>query len=376
MAAASSRDDAGGIGGRNVAATGRLGRTRPAALVATLLFAHARPCGGRCRACRRGHRPTADRLIGFRPANGRRPRRRVEDGTRSDLGQLVPHAGCVWGRQPHGGVLPDEHVLYGGQLERLRLLLHRRSVGQGCTSGLQLAARHLGFSVSSCMAVGGGGSTYRFSNGRWSIGPSLPHAIALFSVSCPSSSFCMAVGRGTRAYTYANGTWSATKKLPHNTLPGEPPHPYCVDQITAVGVSCTSSSFCVVVGTQRAWIYTDGNWSSGVVQAVRDSGFWSISCVSPSFRVGAGNGAFTYSRRQPMDISFLSYNHLLHGAQRASRREPILGRSMESSRPSRRWGGSKRVVPHAVVLYSGHRQWLLGLQSVIVTLDPATTPCR
>ncbi|HST49363.1 hypothetical protein [Jatrophihabitans sp.] len=84
-------------------------------------------------------------------------------------------------------------------------------------------------------------------------------------VSCTSATFCMAVGTG-RAFRYDGNSWSAGSQGGGNA------------------VSCVSPTFCVGVGSGAAWTYDGSQWSEGVL-VTPNSDLISISCASTSFCV-------------------------------------------------------------------------------------------
>jgi len=96
----------------------------------------------------------------------------------------------------------------------------------------------------------------------------------LLGVSCTSSSFCMAVDADGSTVTYNGTSWSS-------------PNP--IDPDTALeSVSCTSPSFCAAVDvTGDAFTYDGTSWSAA---ASIDPGntLSSVSCTSPSFCVTVG----------------------------------------------------------------------------------------
>jgi uncharacterized Fe-S cluster protein YjdI len=104
---------------------------------------------------------------------------------------------------------------------------------------------------------------------------------SLSSVSCPSVGFCAAED-GSDVYFLHGKTWTEQKGV----------DPF------ATSISCSSSSFCVVVdgndeSTGGTRTFSDGTWSARTANAT--SGPVTISCVSPTFCVGANQGhTFTF----------------------------------------------------------------------------------
>ncbi len=135
-------------------------------------------------------------------------------------------------------------------------------------------------SPSFCVSVGGAsthGSAAVYSAGTWSEASLIDPQAGLLSVSCPSSSFCMAMDGGGRALTYNGSAWS--EPLPTGG--------------SLFHVSCVSASFCAAVGAEYAATYRDGQWSEPV--HVSAGGLDSVSCSSETFCMaidpGGGGGA-------------------------------------------------------------------------------------
>ena len=142
--------------------------------------------------------------------------------------------------------------------------------------------------ASFCMAVAGstsaaGGSTYLYSHGRWSSGQRFTKdGYGESSVSCPSVSGCVVVGWGGDHH-YSNGVWSSQASF--------------AGPVTSL--SCTSIAFCVAVQRDRgdggiAMIYAHGKWSTNNGGVIAEPS--AVSCASSSFCVAlGGNGSYSYS---------------------------------------------------------------------------------
>jgi hypothetical protein len=130
-------------------------------------------------------------------------------------------------------------------------------------------------SVRSCMAVGAinrsgnhkAALVERWDGSGWSIQSTPKRLVSLSGVSCPSTTACMVVG-GSQSARWNGRRWSV-----RSTGKGE----------TLIGVSCWSSNGCVAVGTGTfAERWNGRNWSTEHVPdpgGINDT-LWSVSCVS------------------------------------------------------------------------------------------------
>jgi hypothetical protein len=132
--------------------------------------------------------------------------------------------------------------------------------------------------VSRCVVVGWGGD-HHYSNGMWSTQVSFAGPVT--SLTCTSVAFCVAVqqvrGDGGIAITYAHGKWS-TK---NGGVIAEPS-----------AVSCASTSFCIALGRNSAYSYSNGTWSSAQPLGLGIT-LSSVSCPSRSFCVAVGGSGTT-----------------------------------------------------------------------------------
>jgi hypothetical protein len=125
------------------------------------------------------------------------------------------------------------------------------------------------------------------------------------SISCASASFCAATDVFGNAYMYYGGDeWTAPEALGPGSGMSLP--------YDAASGSCSSASFCLVVGydqnyTNYAYTYEESSWSAPTVvpgQSSYDDGtqMQSVSCVSPNFcmAVDLYGAAFLYSGLAPL----------------------------------------------------------------------------
>jgi uncharacterized Fe-S cluster protein YjdI len=139
-------------------------------------------------------------------------------------------------------------------------------------------------SATNCFAIDGAGDKVTWNGSTWS-GPApavsgSPGQGGQGGTSCSTSSFCMVVGFNG-AWAYSGGTWS------HTDLD---------DDYYWQSVSCPSTTFCVAAdGNGHVSTYSKGTWSAP--DQLDATGQLSVSCVSSSFCiVGAGSGkAYTWN---------------------------------------------------------------------------------
>jgi hypothetical protein len=126
------------------------------------------------------------------------------------------------------------------------------------------------------------GPSAALASGVWSAPDKIGTGLGLVSVSCSSATFCAVVGTngGPSGYavTYNGTSWSPTHI-----------------GIVAGAVSCASASFCVALGEGgHASTYNGRSWSVGSVGSPGPLG--SVSCASTSFCVAVdGKNAVTYT---------------------------------------------------------------------------------
>lgn len=126
-----------------------------------------------------------------------------------------------------------------------------------------------------CVTFNAQGDVFSYDGHSWSQ-PSSLWSAGIYErgqVSCPTSSFCV-LENGHRVYMYRNGHWSAGPRL------------------SATGVSCSSSNFCVVIGASHrgassfASIYRK-KWG-GPMAVDHGSAVGSVSCASSAFCAAGG----------------------------------------------------------------------------------------
>jgi hypothetical protein len=191
------------------------------------------------------------------------------------------------------------------------------SPGRGSASSLSGISC---LSASSCTAVGAysasglvSGTLVESWNGStWSVVPSPNAGTAgnndLSSVSCLSASFCTAVGSyfaanaafQTLAETWNGSTWSVVPTPDTGSNPA--------DQ-GLQGVSCTSASGCIAVGSYEIQAWNGSSWS--LVPAPQLHGapgvgqLNGVSCVSATMCMNAGWRAGTEQARHPKTLTEL-----------------------------------------------------------------------
>lgn len=158
----------------------------------------------------------------------------------------------------------------------------------GSTWALSLTTTTGGLGSVSCgwstfCVAAGGRYAYRWDGAHWSAPATLVRAgTRLLSVSCAGKSFCQAVAHnvnGNFALRWNGSSWSGATFL------------YSAGGDTLWSVSCVSASFCVAAG-DAGYVarWTSGRWSVATI-AGEGSGYdvYSVSCTSPTFCVAAGN---------------------------------------------------------------------------------------
>jgi hypothetical protein len=152
-------------------------------------------------------------------------------------------------------------------------------------------------STSNCFAVGsdteGGNVGFlveHFDGSSWGVqtfaGPPTTSFSLFNAVSCPSSSFCMAVGKygpagradEPLAATYDGHGWTVqTVPLPSGV------------QGSASGVSCTSATFCMVVGGTDEWSWDGSSLTRQPTIGSPPVLLTSVSCLSSAFCEAVGS---------------------------------------------------------------------------------------
>ncbi len=123
-------------------------------------------------------------------------------------------------------------------------------------------------SPTLCVALQANGTAALW-NGGWGASSSSGVAGA-DSISC-SGSFCVAVGTNGTAATFNGTSWSSTQQIDSSPL---------------VGVSCTSSTFCLAIDDVGGLVRWSGHWGSRIVGTTSTAYFYSdVSCASSNFCV-------------------------------------------------------------------------------------------
>lgn len=179
-------------------------------------------------------------------------------------------------------------------------------------------------SATFCVAVGhvvasniqGGQTLVESWNGTtWSTTPSLTdlNGSSLSAVSCTSPTDCVAVGVDWSAddfplvYTWHGSTWSTTGVI--DTIA-----PYGLGRLSSV--SCTTSTFCMAVGSwndfgatvgPRVYVQIGSSWSAIAYPSI-SAGVGTVACTGPTFCMTPGyswNGTTWSATSSPGSISGL-----------------------------------------------------------------------
>jgi len=141
-------------------------------------------------------------------------------------------------------------------------------------------------SAIACTAVGssmGSPLIERWNGTSWTIQSAPASQGGLSSVSCPSATACTAVG-GNLAATWDGNSWTFE----------QPPNPAGISSVTLNAVSCSSPSACIAVGQAGSTQPLAERWdgSSWTVQPTptpgTDDGLMSVSCSSSTWCLAVG----------------------------------------------------------------------------------------
>ena len=135
-----------------------------------------------------------------------------------------------------------------------------------------------------CLAVGLTGQTAVWDGSSWRVAPSISHSVAFVSgVSCVRSSFCVAIGSYSTmkrtvnyAVTWTGTSWRAPDKLYTDIGEGG-------EYDLVHGVSCTSTSFCMVLGNVGSLLWNGSRWSKRNGATGGTDGNGVLSCASNRF---------------------------------------------------------------------------------------------
>jgi hypothetical protein len=126
----------------------------------------------------------------------------------------------------------------------------------------------------------------------------------LVDVSCTSASFCAALDTVGGVFMYDGSTWTTRQATGIQTPRG--------------GISCASSTFCVVVGYEYVAVYDGTAWSEQ--HRVTEDPITAVDCASSSFCVvsDAGHHVLTYDGSTWSQSIIVDPNHMLTGVDCAS----------------------------------------------------------
>jgi hypothetical protein len=129
-----------------------------------------------------------------------------------------------------------------------------------------------------CVSVGTGISVW---NGQsWTQPQPFGLTSNLTSVLCPEVTSCQAVDDTGQVETWNGTAWSGPQQAP---IPASSPGGSFSAVADPVGISCGTSTFCVVVNAGSAVAWTGASWSTHV--ADRGSVLNAVSCVTATFCV-------------------------------------------------------------------------------------------
>lgn len=152
-------------------------------------------------------------------------------------------------------------------------------------------------SASFCAAASTDGNLLTYNGKSWSAPVAVDSNLGegITKVSCGSASFCMAATESetrteppfSEVTTWNGATWSA---------PSEPP----VETDVGFGLSCPSTSFCMLVGGTESAIYNGSSWSKPIEVEPEEGAYGiysgyqiyleTVSCTSSSYCVAVGEG--------------------------------------------------------------------------------------
>jgi hypothetical protein len=146
------------------------------------------------------------------------------------------------------------------------------------TSGMSGFTKVSCGSTRSCLAVDGDGAVAHYDGRAWSRPASLGHRVHIETVSCPTATFCLALGSHT-------ALWNGVRwRLSHS--------PLLAGYSGTPQLSCSSAGFCVATevrgsaGAQTTFLWTHRSWHrSGTLHV----GWGPISCTSSRFCMVIGS---------------------------------------------------------------------------------------
>jgi hypothetical protein len=147
-------------------------------------------------------------------------------------------------------------------------------------------------SSAFCGAVDAYGDAYIYTAGVWSTAQDIAGDSSGLEISCGLPSFCLAIDEDSPEgafYTYNGTSWSAP-----STVPG------FVSQFAGgdgnSSVACASSSLCVAMNGDGAFVYASGTWSAREPLEAGEVTY-DVSCTQPSFCLAVSNTGSTYGYR-------------------------------------------------------------------------------
>jgi len=135
-----------------------------------------------------------------------------------------------------------------------------------------------------CLTISLSGQTAVWDGSSWRLAPAISHSVAFVSgVSCVTSSFCVAIGSHSTtkrtvnyAVTWTGSSWQAPVKLYTDAGEGG-------EYDLVHGVSCTSTSFCMVLGNVGSLVWDGAGWSKRRGATGGTDGNGVLSCASSRF---------------------------------------------------------------------------------------------
>jgi hypothetical protein len=172
-----------------------------------------------------------------------------------------------------------------------------------------------------CLAVGLTGQTAVWNGSSWRQETGISHVVPFVSgVSCVTPSFCVAIGSSSTtkrtvnyAVTWTGGAWQAPVRLYTDIGEGG-------EYDLVHGVSCTSTSFCMVLGNVGSLVWDGSRWSKRRGATGGTDGNGVLSCASSRFCANIhdnlpnywNGSAWRWTRREslgnaiPRDDAFIS----------------------------------------------------------------------
>ena len=160
-----------------------------------------------------------------------------------------------------------------------------------------------------------------YSDGVWHTDVVSSEDYSLTSVSCSLTSFCVVMGKGN-AFTYAGtGGWSGSQTVFAAPNGGSP-------------VSCTSSRFCVAVNGTSGAFFDGSAWSDTVQFDPNGGPVLGVSCASTQFCMAFDSKNYSFMFSPPsMSVSTTPKN-------------PVVGQALGvDAEVSGAWSGSGAITP-------------------------------